>query len=55
MSDDTYNVIKPDNGQVDPLVERLLHHCALRGANLPGEPKLARSFLDEIERDSSGT
>jgi hypothetical protein len=30
------------------VVERFLHYCSLRGANAPGEPKLAKAFLDEI-------
>ncbi|MHB8153286.1 MAG: hypothetical protein ACYDGW_10760 [Vulcanimicrobiaceae bacterium] len=30
------------------LAERFDHYCALRGANVPGEPKLAKQFLAEI-------
>jgi hypothetical protein len=41
--------IRQDFGQTDPLVERFLHYCSLRGANVPGEPKLARLLLDEVE------
>jgi len=33
----------------DPLAERFLHYCSLRGSNLPGEPRLAQKFLHEIE------
>ena len=39
-------------GQPNPLVERYLHLCSLRGANVPGEPKLARALLDEISRSA---
>ena len=35
-------------GRPNSVVERFLHYCALRGANVPGEPKLADAFLDEI-------
>lgn len=45
--------IRQDFGQTDPLVERFLHYCSLRGANMPGEPKLARLLLDEVERGLS--
>jgi hypothetical protein len=37
-------------GQPNLLVERFLNYCSLRGPNVPGEPKLARAFLDEILR-----
>jgi hypothetical protein len=36
-------------GQPNALVEKFLEYCALRGYNLPGEPKLAAKFLAEIE------
>ena len=35
-------------GQPNPLCERCLHYCALRGANVPGEPKLAKALLQEM-------
>jgi hypothetical protein len=41
-------------GQPNPLVERFLHYCSLRGPNVPGEPKLAKAFLDEIEKSGFG-
>jgi hypothetical protein len=41
--------IRQDFGQSNPLVERFIYYCSLRGANVPGEPKLAQAFLDEIE------
>src|SRR5260370_30986224 len=41
--------IRQDFGHTNPLVERFLHYCSLRGANVPGEPKVARLFLDEVE------
>lgn len=42
-------VLREEFGQPNPLVERFLHYCSLRGPNDPGEPKLAKAFLDEIE------
>jgi len=45
--------IRQDFGQTDPLVERFLDYCSLRGANVPGEPKLARLLLDEVECELS--
>jgi hypothetical protein len=45
--------IRQDFGQTDPVVERFLHSCSLRGANVPGEPKLARLLLDEVECELS--
>jgi hypothetical protein len=41
-------------GQPDPLVERFLHYCSLRGPNVPGESKLAKAFLYEIEKGDFG-
>jgi hypothetical protein len=37
-------------GQPNPLCERFLQLCSLRGSNAPGEPKLAAIFLDEINQ-----
>ena len=37
-------------GQPNALVEHFLYFCLQRGANVPGETKLAAAFLDEIER-----
>lgn len=42
--------LRAEFGQPDRLVERFLHFCSLRGANVPGEPKLAKAFLEEIRR-----
>jgi len=42
-------LIRQDGGQSNPLVERFLYYCSLRGSNVPGEPKLARAFLGEVE------
>jgi hypothetical protein len=42
-------------GQSDPLVERFLYYCSLRGANVPGEPKLAQELLDEVKYSPSAT
>ncbi len=45
--------IRQGFGESNPDVERFLHHCSLRGSNLPGEPRLAQSLLDELESGSS--
>lgn len=42
------HILRLEFGQPNSLVERFLHYCSLRGANVPGEPKLAKAFLDEI-------
>ena len=42
------HVLRAEFGQPNSVVERFLHYCSLRAANVPGEPKLARAFLDEI-------
>ncbi|MGA7077779.1 MAG: barstar family protein [Terriglobales bacterium] len=42
------HIVRLEFGQPNSLVERFLHYCSLRGANVPGEPKLAKTFLDEI-------
>ena len=42
------HILRLEFGQPNSLVERFLHCCSLRGANVPGEPKLAKVFLDEI-------
>lgn len=42
-------MLREEFGVPNPLVERLLHYCSLRGANVPGEPKLAKAFLEEIQ------
>jgi hypothetical protein len=41
-------------GQPNALVERFLHYWSLHGPNVPGEPKLAKAFLDEIEKGDFG-
>jgi len=46
--------LRAEFGRPNPLVERFLHYCSLRGANVPGEPKLARALLDEIQRGDFG-
>ena len=35
-------------GARNSLSERFLYYCSLRGPNDPGEPKLAKAFLEEI-------
>jgi len=39
-----------DFGQPDQTCERYLQLCTLHGPNVPGEPKLAVAFLDEIDK-----
>ena len=46
--------LRAEFGRPNPLVERFFHYCSLRGGNVPGEPKLARAFLDEIQRGDFG-
>ena len=46
--------IRQDFGESNPDVERFLHYCSLRGSNLPGEPRLAQSLLDELESGLAG-
>jgi hypothetical protein len=41
--------MRSDSGEPNEQVERFLHYCSLRGPNVPGEPKVARSLLDELE------
>lgn len=36
-------------GQPNPVCERFLELCHVRGANAPGEPKLAKAFLSELK------
>ena len=42
--------LRAEFGRPNPLVDRFLHYSSLRGANVPGEPKLAHALLDEIKR-----
>lgn len=42
------HILRAQFGQANSVVERFLHYCSLRGANVPGEPKLARTLLNEI-------
>ena len=37
------------SGEADPLCDQFLDLCSIHGENDPGEPKLARAFLNEIE------
>jgi hypothetical protein len=41
--------LRAEFGQPNPLVERFLHYCSMRGPNVLGEPKLAKALLDEIQ------
>ena len=50
---DEIRSIRHDFGEANPTVERFLHYCSLRGSNVPGEPQLAQSLLDELESGPS--
>jgi hypothetical protein len=39
----------------NPLCEEFLDLCTIHGESDPGEPKLARAFLDRIEKGEVGT
>lgn len=41
--------ILAQHGESDPLCDRFLDLCTIHGENDPGEPKLARAFLNQIE------
>ena len=40
--------ILAQSGESDPLCDQFLDLCSIHGENDPGEPKLARAFLNEI-------
>ena len=40
-------------GMPNELCERFAYYHSLRGPNVPGEPKLARQFLDELRSHES--
>jgi len=40
--------ILAQNEESDPLCDQFLDLCSIHGENDPGEPRLARAFLDEI-------
>ena len=44
--------ILAQNEETDPLCDQFLDLCSIHGENDPGEPKLARAFLNEIEGGS---
>jgi len=46
-------LILDDSGEQNEVVERFLHYCSLRGSNVPGEPRLAQSFLAELNSERS--
>ena len=48
-------VMRLEFGQPSVIVERFFYYRSLRGCNVPGEPKLARAFLDEIKKDDFKT
>ena len=41
--------ILAQSGESDPLCDQFLDLCSIHGENDPGEPRLARAFLNEIE------
>ena len=41
--------ILAQSGESDPLCDQFLDLCSIHGEHDPGEPKLARAFLSEIE------
>lgn len=41
--------ILAQSGEPDPLCEQFLDLCTIHGESDPGEPRLARAFLTEIE------
>ena len=40
--------LRSEAGESNPLAARLLHFRSLHGSNVPGEPKLAKKFLEEV-------
>jgi hypothetical protein len=42
--------IRLESGQNNKECERFLDLCALRGSNVPGEPKLAAQLLAELDK-----
>jgi hypothetical protein len=40
--------LREEFGQPNALCERFLYFCAIRGPNVPGEPKIAKMLLDEM-------
>jgi hypothetical protein len=47
--------VRLEFGESNPQVERFLHYCSLRGANVPGEPKIAQALLHEVESGLSSS
>ncbi len=43
--------ILAQSGESDLLCDQFLDVCSIHGENDPGEPKLARAFLEEIHKD----
>jgi hypothetical protein len=40
--------VRKEFGESNALCERFAYYCQLRGANVPGEPRLSIAFLEEI-------
>jgi hypothetical protein len=47
--------ILPQTEERDPLVDEFLDLCTIHGESDPGERKLARAFLDRIEKGEVGS
>jgi hypothetical protein len=45
--------IQAQDGEPNQLVEQFLDLCSIHGESDPGEPKLARAFLTEIENQAT--
>ena len=46
------HLLRQEFGIPNAACERFLHYCSIRDANALGEPKLAKIFLDEIQKTS---
>lgn len=46
--------ILAQSGEQNPLCDEFLDLCTITGENDPGEPRLARAFLQRIERNEVG-
>ena len=44
--------ILAQDGIANPLIEQFLDLCSMHGENDPGEPRLARAFLDHIANEA---
>lgn len=42
--------LRAEFGEMNPISERFIYYCGLRGPNDLGEPKMASTFLNELDR-----